>query len=300
MSSESKREKKVSKYKGIILAGGLGTRLYPSTYSISKQLLPVYDKPMIYYPLSILMLAGIQEILIISSPRDLPFYKALFGKGEHIGLSISYEEQENPNGLAEAFIIGENFIANDNVCLVLGDNIFYGDKFSEILQYSTKQTNGAQIFGYKVSNPKDFGIVELDSDGEILSIEEKPLKPKSNIAVTGLYFYDNNVVDIAKSLSPSLRGELEISDINKIYLDSKKLNIRLFGRGFAWLDTGTHDTLLEASHFVNIVEKRQGLKIACIEEIAYMQQWIDEDQLDILLSMMPENDYKKYLKNLKA
>lgn len=290
----------MSKYKGIILAGGLGTRLYPSTYSISKQLLPVYDKPMIYYPLSILMLAGIQEILIISSPRDLPFYKALFGKGEHIGLSISYEEQENPNGLAEAFIIGENFIANDNVCLVLGDNIFYGDKFSEILQYSTKQTNGAQIFGYKVSNPKDFGIVELDSDGEILSIEEKPLKPKSNIAVTGLYFYDNNVVDIAKSLSPSLRGELEISDINKIYLDSKKLNIRLFGRGFAWLDTGTHDTLLEASHFVNIVEKRQGLKIACIEEIAYMQQWIDEDQLDILLSMMPENDYKKYLKNLKA
>lgn len=292
--------KEVSKYKGIILAGGLGTRLYPATYSISKQLLPVYDKPMIYYPLSILMLAGIQEILIISSPRDLPFYKALFGNGEHIGLSISYEEQENPRGLAEAFIIGENFIANDNVCLVLGDNIFYGDKFSEILQYSTKQKDGAQIFGYKVSNPKDFGIVELDSVGEILSIEEKPLVPKSNIAVTGLYFYDNNVVDIAKSLSPSSRGELEISDINKIYLDLKKLNIKLFGRGFAWLDTGTHDSLLEASHFVNIIEKRQGLKIACIEEIAYMQQWIDEDQLDVLLSMMPENDYKKYLKNLKA
>jgi glucose-1-phosphate thymidylyltransferase len=295
-----KEEKYAIKYKGIILAGGLGTRLYPATYSISKQLLPVYDKPMIYYPLSILMLAGIQEILIISSPRDLPLYKALFGKGEHIGLSISYEEQENPRGLADAFLIGENFIGNDNVCLVLGDNIFYGDKFSEILQYSAKQKDGAQIFGYKVSNPKDFGIIEIDSEGEILSIEEKPLIPKSNIAVTGLYFYDNNVIDIAKSLSPSARGELEISDINKIYLDSKKLNVRLFGRGFAWLDTGTHDSLLEASHFVNIIEKRQGLKIACIEEIAYMQQWIDEDQLDVILSMMPENDYKKYLVNIKA
>ncbi len=288
------------KYRGIILAGGLGTRLYPATFSISKQLLPVYDKPMIYYPLSILMLAGIKEILIISSPRDLPFYRALFADGRHIGLSISYEEQKNPSGLAEAFIIGENFIAEDNVCLVLGDNIFYGDKFSEILQNATKQISGAQIFGYKVSNPEDFGIVELADNGEILSIQEKPLKPKSNIAVTGLYFYDNNVVNIAKSLAPSSRGELEISDINKVYLDDNKLNLRLFGRGFAWLDTGTHDTLLEASQFVNIVEKRQGLKVACIEEIAYVQQWIDEDQLDDLISSMPENEYKKYLKNLKT
>jgi glucose-1-phosphate thymidylyltransferase len=291
---------KQPKYKGIILAGGLGTRLYPATFSISKQLLPIYDKPMIYYPLSILMLAGIREILIISSPRDLPFYRALLADGEHIGLSIFYEEQKNPSGLAEAFIIGENFIAEDNVCLVLGDNIFYGDKFSEILQNATKQISGAQIFGYKVSNPEDFGIVELADDGKILSIQEKPLKPKSNIAVTGLYFYDNNVVNIAKSLAPSSRGELEISDINKIYLDDNKLNLSLFGRGFAWLDTGTHDTLLEASQFVNIVEKRQGLKVACIEEIAYVQQWIDEDQLDVLLSSMPENDYKKYLKNLKT
>jgi len=291
---------KQPKYKGIILAGGLGTRLYPATFSISKQLLPIYDKPMIYYPLSILMLAGIREILIISSPRDLPFYRALLADGEHIGLSIFYEEQKNPSGLAEAFIIGENFIAEDNVCLVLGDNIFYGDKFSEILQNATKQISGAQIFGYKVPNPEDFGIVELADDGKILSIQEKPLKPKSNIAVTGLYFYDNNVVNIAKSLAPSSRGELEISDINKIYLDDNKLNLSLFGRGFAWLDTGTHDTLLEASQFVNIVEKRQGLKVACIEEIAYVQQWIDEDQLDVLLSSMPENDYKKYLKNLKT
>ncbi len=288
------------RYKGIILAGGLGTRLYPATHSISKQLMPVYDKPMIYYPLSILMLAGIQEILIISSPRDLPFYKALFETGEHLGLSISYEEQKNPGGLAEAFIIGEKFIAKDNVSLVLGDNIFYGHQFSEILQSCTSQHDGAQIFGYKVLNPQDFGIVELDTDGRILSIEEKPLKPKSNIAVTGLYFYDNNVVDIAKSLSPSKRGELEISDINKTYLDLNKLSIKLFGRGFAWLDTGTHDTLLEASQFVNIVEKRQGLKIACIEEIAYSQKWINEDQLNNLLIKMPNNEYKKYLTNLKS
>ena len=288
------------KYKGIILAGGLGTRLYPATYSISKQLMPIYDKPMIYYPLSILMLAGIQEILIISSPRDLPLYKALFGTGAHLGLSLSYEVQNNPGGLAEAFIIGEQFIAQDNVSLVLGDNIFYGDQFSDILQSCANERDGAQIFGYKVSNPQDFGIVELDPNGKILTIEEKPLKPKSNIAVTGLYFYDNNVIEIAKSLSPSSRGELEISDINNAYLNLNKLSIKLFGRGFAWLDTGTHDTLLEASQFVNIVEKRQGLKIACIEEIAYMQNWINKDQLNKLLNKMPDNEYKKYLSNLKS
>jgi glucose-1-phosphate thymidylyltransferase len=288
------------KYKGIILAGGLGTRLYPATYSISKQLMPIYDKPMIYYPLSILMLAGIQEILIISSPRDLPLYKALFGTGAHLGLSLSYEVQNNPGGLAEAFIIGEQFIGQDNVSLVLGDNIFYGDQFSDILQSCTTERDGAQIFGYKVSNPQDFGIVELDPNGKILTIEEKPLKPKSNIAVTGLYFYDNNVIEIAKSLSPSSRGELEISDINNAYLSLNKLSMKLFGRGFAWLDTGTHDTLLEASQFVNIVEKRQGLKIACIEEIAYMQNWINKDQLNKLLNKMPDNEYKKYLSNLKS
>ena len=283
------------KYKGIILAGGLGTRLYPATYSISKQLMPIYDKPMIYYPLSILMLAGIQEILIISSPRDLPLYKALFGTGAHLGLSLSYEVQNNPGGLAEAFIIGEQFIAQDNVSLVLGDNIFYGDQFSDILQSCANERDGAQIFGYKVSNPQDFGIVELDPNGKILTIEEKPLKPKSNIAVTGLYFYDNNVIEIAKSLSPSSRGELEITTLNELFLHDDRLNVELMGRGYAWLDTGTHESLLEASTFIETIERRQGLKVGCIEEIAFDKNYISKNQLLELARPLSGNQYGQYI-----
>lgn len=281
--------------KGIILAGGAGTRLYPITKCISKQVLPVYDKPMIYYPLSTLMLAGIQEILIISSPRDLPAYRELLGDGSQLGLRFTYAEQAAPNGLAEAFLIGADFIGQDHVALVLGDNIFYGRAFSDVLQRAAALQSGAVIFGYKVPNPTEFGVVEFDKTGKVISIEEKPKQPKSSYAVPGLYFYDNDVVDIARHIKPSARGELEITAVNNEYLRRGSLHCEMFGRGLAWLDTGTHDSLLEAAQFVSIVQKRQGLYVSCIEEIAYRQGYITKEQLLLLADPLAKTEYGKYL-----
>ncbi|RLK63642.1 glucose-1-phosphate thymidylyltransferase [Atopobacter sp. AH10] len=284
--------------KGIILAGGSGTRLYPITRSISKQLLPVYDKPMIYYPLSVLMLANIKEILIISTPDDTPRFQELLGDGHQLGLKLSYAVQSSPRGLAEAFIIGESFIGEDSVALILGDNIFYGDGLSRLVQSAAKQQSGATIFGYHVSDPERFGVVGFDDQQRVTSIEEKPLKPKSHYAVTGLYFYDNQVIEIAKSLKPSARGELEITDINRAYLERDQLHVQLLGRGYAWLDTGTHESLLEAANFVQTIQKRQNFKIACLEEIAYRMNYINKDQLTAMAEELRKNDYGQYLLRL--
>lgn len=282
-------------YKGIILAGGSGTRLHPITMGISKQLLPIYDKPMIYHPLSTLMLAGINHILIISTPEDMPSYQKLLGDGSQFGVQLEYALQPSPDGLAQAFIIGEDFIGKDNVCLVLGDNIFFGQHFSESLKVAIDRTAGATVFGYHVSDPERFGVVEFDKSGKVLSIEEKPESPKSNYAVTGLYFYDNDVIEIAKNVQPSPRGELEITDINNAYLERGDLNVNLLGRGFAWLDTGTHDSLIQAGVFVQTVESRQGFKIACLEEIAYQNSWITEDQLRGQGEKLKKTGYGQYL-----
>ena len=287
--------------KGIILAGGSGTRLYPVTLSVCKQLLPVYDKPMIYYPLSVLMLAGIRDVLIISTPNDLPRFNEIFKDGSQLGLEFSYKEQPNPNGIAEAFILGEKFIGDDNVCLILGDNIFYGHGLTDLLKKAVKDvtTNGgASIFGCYVNDPQRYGVINFDRNGTAISVEEKPKIPKSNYAVTGLYFYDNEVVDIAKKLKPSLRGELEITDVNREYLKKGKLGVELLGRGYAWLDTGTHESLLEAGEFIATIEKRQGLKIACIEEIAYFLGYINKEQLLRLAAPFKKNGYGQYLLNL--
>lgn len=281
--------------KGIILAGGSGTRLYPSTLCVSKQILTVYDKPMIYYPLSTLMLAGIRDVLIISTPRDLPACKELFGTGESLGMNFSYVVQTKPRGLADAFILGADFIGNDSVCLVLGDNIFYGYGFTERLERAAGRKDGATIFGYHVSNPTDFGVVEFDEDWNVLSIEEKPSKPKSDYAVPGLYFYDNNVVQIAKEVKPSARGELEITSVNNEYLKQKKLKVELFGRGMAWLDTGTHRAMLAAANFVETVQTRQGLYVSCIEEIAYRKGFIDRTMLLKLADRLKKTEYGQYL-----
>jgi glucose-1-phosphate thymidylyltransferase len=281
--------------KGIILAGGSGTRLYPITSSISKQMLPVYDKPMIYYPLSVLMLAGIREILIISTPRDLPGFRSLLGDGKSLGLSFSYKEQPSPDGLAQAFILGEEFIGSDSVCMILGDNIFYGHGFGEALLKTAKLKNGACVFGYYVTDPERYGVVEFDSNRKVLSLEEKPKNPKSNYAVTGLYFYDNTVVAKAKSLKPSPRGELEITDLNRVYLNEGNLEIKLMGRGMAWLDTGTYESLLQAANFIATLEQRQGLKASCIEEIAYKRGFINKNQLLALAEPIKNSQYGKYL-----
>lgn len=281
--------------KAIILAGGSGTRLYPTTIAVSKQILPIYDKPMVYYPLSVVMLAGIREVLIISTPRDLPVFQELLGDGSKLGLKIEYAVQKAPKGLAEAFVIGEKFIGNDNVMLVLGDNIFYGSRLSEVLSESAKLTEGAIVFGYKVPNPQDYGIVEFDDNWNVLSVEEKPLSPKSDYAIPGLYFYDNSVVEIAKAITPSKRGELEITSVNAEYLNRNNLKVQLLGRGIAWLDTGTHDGLLEASNFVAIFQRRQGMYISCIEEIAYRKKYISREQLIKLAQSMLKTDYGKYL-----
>nr|WP_321485681.1 glucose-1-phosphate thymidylyltransferase RfbA [uncultured Draconibacterium sp.] len=281
--------------KGIILAGGSGTRLYPITRSISKQIIPVYDKPMIYYPLSVLMLAGIREILIISTPEDIGLYEKLFGDGSQLGLKLSYKIQLSPDGLAQAFILGEEFIGNDNVSMILGDNIFYGYKFRKILEQAATLEDGATVFGYYVNDPKRYGVVEFNDAGKVISIEEKPDEPKSNYAVTGLYFYSNDVVEKAKGLKPSKRGELEITDLNRLYLEEKRLNVQLLSRGFAWLDTGTHDSLLQASNFISTIEQRQGLKVSCIEEIAWKKGYISTEQLIDLAKPLSKNQYGEYL-----
>lgn len=289
--------------KGIVLAGGSGTRLYPITKGVSKQLLPIYDKPMVYYPVSVLMLAGIREILIISTPQDLPGFKRLLGDGFDYGVRFEYSEQPSPDGLAQAFIIGEEFIGNDSACLVLGDNIFYGYGFSGMLKQAVKdaeESDKATVFGYYVNDPERYGVAEFDADGNVLSIEEKPSDPKSNYAVVGLYFYPNKVVDVAKNIQPSARGELEITTVNQKFLKDGHLKVQLLGRGFAWLDTGTHDSLAEASNFVEVIEKRQGLKVACLEEIAYKKGWIADDDLVRLAEPMKKNPYGQYLLKLVA
>ncbi len=285
--------------KGIILAGGKGTRLYPMTKVVSKQLLPLYDKPMIYYPLSILMLANIRDILIISTPKDLPMYEELLKDGSKLGLNISYQVQKEPRGLAEAFILGENFIKNDNVCLILGDNVFYGQGMTDILKEAVNTKTGATIFGFPVKNPKAFGVVEFDKDMNVLSIEEKPLVPKSNFAVPGLYFYDNKVIDIAKNVIPSKRGELEITSVNNEYLRLKELKVQLMNRGIAWLDTGTPENMLKASSFIEEIQEMQGLYIACLEEIAWRRGFINDEQLEVLGNELKQTDYGKYLLSLK-
>lgn len=284
--------------KGIILAGGSGTRLYPLTKSISKQIMPIYDKPMIYYPLSVLMLANIREILIISTERDLPVFRELLGDGSDFGVRLEYKVQEKPNGLAEAFLIGEEFVGDDNVALILGDNIFFGSGFSGLLEEAGKITEGAVIFGYPVKDPTSYGVVEFDQNGKAISLEEKPKVPKSNFAIPGLYFYDNTVVEKAKNVKPSSRGELEITTINEIYLNEKNLNVKILGRGIAWLDTGTHEALLEAANFVEAIQKRQGFYIACIEEIAYKKGWIDNKKIEELAETLQKTEYGKYLKEL--
>lgn len=287
--------------KGIVLAGGSGTRLYPITKGVSKQLLPIYDKPMVYYPISVLMLAGIRDILLISTPQDLPAFKRLLGDGSDFGIRLEYAEQPSPDGLAQAFLIGEKFIGNDSVCLVLGDNIFYGQSFTKMLRESVRlaeEENKASVFGYWVADPERYGVAEFDKEGNCLSIEEKPAKPKSNYAVIGLYFYPNKVVEVAKTIKPSARGELEITTVNQRFLEDKELMVQTLGRGFAWLDTGTHDSLSEASTFIEVIEKRQGLKVACLEGIAYRQGWIDESKMRALAQPMLKNQYGQYLLNV--
>ncbi|MFS6938059.1 glucose-1-phosphate thymidylyltransferase RfbA [Neisseria animaloris] len=284
--------------KGIVLAGGTGTRLYPVTRGVSKQLLPVYDKPMIYYPLSVLMLAGIRDILVITTPEDMGSYQRLLGDGGNFGINLSYAAQPGPDGLAQAFLIGKSFIGNDNVCLILGDNIYFGESFSRKLEHAAARRNGATVFAYQVSDPARFGVVEFDNNFKAVSIEEKPQHPKSHYAVTGLYFYDNDVVEMAAQIKPSARGELEITDINRMYLETGRLNVELLGRGFAWLDTGTHDSLLEAAHFVHTIEKRQGLKIACLEEIAFNKGWLNKETLAKHIKPLAQTGYGRYLQRL--
>lgn len=284
--------------KGIVLAGGSGTRLYPITLGVSKQLLPIYDKPMVYYPISVLMLAGIRDILIISTPNDMDSYKKLLGTGEHIGVNFSYKVQHNPNGLAEAFILGEDFIGDDSVCLILGDNIFWGNAFSPLLQDAAQLTQGAVIFGYEVKDPERFGVINFSNDGKVVDIQEKPQKPKSNIVATGLYFYDNKVVEVAKKVKPSQRGELEITSINEAYLNEKRLDVKILGRGFAWLDTGTVDSLYEASSFVRAIQTQQGYVIACLEEIAFRHGWINRDQLNNQINRVTKSAYGQYISTI--
>lgn len=298
-----KQESEFGVMKGIVLAGGSGTRLYPSTMTVSKQLLPVYDKPMVYYPISVLMLAGVREILIISTPHDLPNFKTLLGDGSQFGVKFSYKEQPSPDGLAQAFILGEEFIGNDNVALILGDNIFYGAGFSAQLKNAVKNAKDKQeatVFGYLVKDPERFGVVEFDENGKAISIEEKPTEPKSNYAVTGLYFYDNSVIEKAKSLKPSKRGELEITDLNRIYLERGKLNVEKFGRGFAWLDTGTHNSLLKAGQYVQTIEENQGIKIACLEEVAIRMGYLSKDEILENISGYKNNEYYNYIKFLQV